>query len=98
MVRLNNLFADANAELDATLTDARGRRERFLVNLARHRRENDQLFPSDRTLADRVRDLATDVYGTSLPDDDKCALIEFLKKLRPGDIKKEPLQRAYPVS
>ena len=31
------------------------------------------------------------VYGTTLPDADKWALIEFLKKLRPGDIKKEPL-------
>jgi hypothetical protein len=31
------------------------------------------------------------VYGTNLPDADKWALIEFLKSLKPGDIKKEPL-------
>ena len=31
------------------------------------------------------------VYGTNLSDDDKWALIEFLKALKPGDIKKEPL-------
>jgi len=33
------------------------------------------------------------VYGTHLPDEDKWALIEYLKKLRPGDIKKEPLHK-----
>jgi hypothetical protein len=32
------------------------------------------------------------VYGTNLPDDDKRALIEFLKALRPGDIKKTPVR------
>jgi hypothetical protein len=31
------------------------------------------------------------VYGTNLPDDEKWALIEFLKALKPGDIKKAPL-------
>jgi hypothetical protein len=31
-------------------------------------------------------------YGTNLSDDDKWALIEFLKALRPGDVKKEPSQ------
>jgi hypothetical protein len=61
MIRLNNLFGDAKTELDATLADMGGRRERFLVSLARHRRENDELFKADRTLADRVRDLATDI-------------------------------------
>jgi hypothetical protein len=30
------------------------------------------------------------VYGTNLSDDDKWALIEFLKRLRPGEIKKDP--------
>jgi hypothetical protein len=35
------------------------------------------------------------VYGTTLSDDDKWALIEFLKKLRPGDVKKEPLHPTY---
>ena len=34
------------------------------------------------------------VYGTRLSDDDKWALIEFLKILRPGDIKKDPVRRA----
>ena len=34
------------------------------------------------------------VYGTKLSDDDKWALIEFLKVLRPGDIKKDPVRRA----
>jgi processive rubber oxygenase RoxA-like protein len=61
MVRLNNLLADAQAELDATIKDLTGRRERFLVELARHRRENDTLFPEDRTPAARARDLATDI-------------------------------------
>jgi hypothetical protein len=61
MIRLNDLFADMKAELDTTLADTSGRRERFLVNLARHRRENDAAFPSDRTLADRAHDLATDI-------------------------------------
>jgi hypothetical protein len=31
------------------------------------------------------------VYGTTLAEADKWALIEYLKKLRPGDIKKPPL-------
>jgi hypothetical protein len=61
MVRLNNLLADARTELDATLTDLTGRREHFVVNIDRHRRENDGLFPSDRTLGDRVKDLGSDV-------------------------------------
>jgi hypothetical protein len=61
LIRLNNLFADMNVELESTLKATDGRRERFLVNVARHRRENDAAFPSDRTLADRVRDLATDI-------------------------------------
>lgn len=61
MVRLNNLLADAKTELDATLADTRGRRERFLANLARHRRDNDPLFPQERTLASRAADLGTDI-------------------------------------
>jgi RoxA-like, cytochrome c-like len=32
-------------------------------------------------------------YGTILPDEDKWALVEFLKVLRPGEIKKDPIQR-----
>jgi hypothetical protein len=61
MVRLNNLLADARTELDATLADPAGRRERFLVNIDRHRRENDRLVPSDRALVDRVKDLGSDI-------------------------------------
>jgi hypothetical protein len=61
MMRLNNLFADMKTELEGTLTAADGRRERFLANLARRRRENDAAFPSDRTLAERARDVATDI-------------------------------------
>jgi hypothetical protein len=34
-------------------------------------------------------------YGTNLPDDEKWALIEFLKALRPGDIKKDPVQGSH---
>jgi hypothetical protein len=34
------------------------------------------------------------VYGTNLSDADKWALIEFLKRLRPGDIKKQPVPKA----
>jgi processive rubber oxygenase RoxA-like protein len=74
MVRLNNLLADARSELDATLRDLSGRRERFLVNLGRHRRENDALFPSDRTIADRVNDLATDI-------DLARAFVDYLKAI-----------------
>jgi len=74
MVRLNNLLADAKTELDATLTDLTGRRERFLVNLARHRRDNDTLFPSTRTLADRAKDLATDI-------DLAKAFVDYLKAI-----------------
>jgi hypothetical protein len=32
------------------------------------------------------------VYGTQLGDEDKWALIEYLKVLKPGEFKKEPLQ------
>jgi len=61
MIRLNNLFADMNTELESTLKSTDGRRERLLVDVAFHRRENDDLFPSERTLSERVRDLATDI-------------------------------------
>src|SRR4029079_9504730 len=54
MLRLNGLFKDMNTELEATLKDLSGRRERFLANIARHRIENDVTFPSDRPLADRA--------------------------------------------
>ena len=61
MLRLNDLFGDLKSELDATLADTGGRRERFLVSLGRHRRENDALFPSDRSITERARDLDTDI-------------------------------------
>ena len=44
------------------------------------------------TRASRRNSNTGHVYGTKLPDDDKWALIEFLKALRPGDIRKEPLR------
>jgi processive rubber oxygenase RoxA-like protein len=61
MLRLNDLFADIKTEMDATIKDTRGRRERFLVSLARHSRENDVAFPSDRSPGERVQDLAGDI-------------------------------------
>ena len=55
MVRINDLFEDMKGEVDATLKDTAGRRERFLANIARHRIENDAAVPSDRALAERAR-------------------------------------------
>jgi hypothetical protein len=74
MVRINDLFEDLKAELDTTLKDLSGRRERFLANVARHRFENDATFPSDRTLAERAKELATDVELAQ-------AFVEYLKKI-----------------
>lgn len=74
MLQLNNLFGDAKTQLDATLSDLGGRRERFLASLAQHRRENDQLFPGDRTLAQRAADLSTDL-------DLAKAFVEYLKMI-----------------
>ncbi len=74
MVRINDLFEDMKGEVDATLKDTLGRRERFLANVARHRIENDAAFPSDRTLAERGKDLATDVELAQ-------AFVEYLKKI-----------------
>ncbi len=74
MIRLNDMFADLKTALDATLKAGDGRRERFLVNLARHRRENDTAFPSDRTLAERAQDLATDI-------DLAQAFVDYLKAM-----------------
>ena len=48
-------------EVEATLKDTSGRRERFLANIARHRLENATNFPSDRRLSERAKDLATDI-------------------------------------
>ncbi|HKB09507.1 MAG TPA: di-heme-cytochrome C peroxidase [Vicinamibacterales bacterium] len=74
MVRLNNLVADTKTELDATLTDMTGRRERFLLNLARRRRENDVVFPSTRSVGERAKDLATDI-------DLAKGFVEYLKAI-----------------
>ena len=74
MVRINDLFEDMKGELDATLKDTSGRRERFLANVARHHIGNDAAFPSDRTLAERTKDLATDVELAQ-------AFVEYLKKI-----------------
>src|SRR2546427_1063705 len=61
MIRLNDLFADTKTELEATIKDTGGRRERFLLDLARYRREDEAAFPSDRSIGDRVKDLAADI-------------------------------------
>ncbi|HEX7140677.1 MAG TPA: di-heme-cytochrome C peroxidase [Vicinamibacterales bacterium] len=74
MVRINDLFEDMKGELDATLKDTSGRRERLLANVARHRIENDAAFPAERTLAERAKDLATDVELAQ-------AFVEYLKKI-----------------
>jgi len=74
MLRINDLFEDMKGEVDATLKDTAGRRERFLANVARHRIEDDATLPSDRTLAERAKDLATDI-------DLAQAFVEYLKKI-----------------
>jgi len=74
MVRINDLFGDMKEEVEATLKDTSGRRERFLANIARHRLENATNFPSDRLLAERAKDLATDIELAQ-------AFIEYLKKI-----------------
>ncbi|HEY7285698.1 MAG TPA: di-heme-cytochrome C peroxidase [Vicinamibacterales bacterium] len=74
MLRINDLFEDMKGELDATLKDVAGRRERFLANVARHKLENDAAFPSDRTLAERAKDLTTDIELAQ-------AFVEYLKKV-----------------
>jgi hypothetical protein len=61
MLRINDLFEDMQRELEATLKDLAGRRERFIANLARHHIENDRTFPLDRTLAERAKDLPADL-------------------------------------
>jgi hypothetical protein len=73
MVRINDLFEDMKTEVEATLKDLSGRRERFLASIARHRIENDATFPQDRTLAEG-KDLATDVELAQ-------AFVEYLKKI-----------------
>ena len=60
MIRLNDMFGDVKTELEATLKET-GRRERFLADVIRYKREDDDRFPSDRTVADRVKDLRSDV-------------------------------------
>jgi hypothetical protein len=60
MVRLNDLFGDVNIELEATLKET-GRRERFLADVVRYKRDDDERFPVDRTIADRVKDAKSDL-------------------------------------
>ena len=60
MIRLNDVFGDLKDELGATVKDT-GRRERFLINVARQRRDNDVKMPSTRTLGERVDDIGTDI-------------------------------------
>jgi len=60
MIRLNDMLGDVKTELDATLKET-GRRERFLVDVVRYKREDDDRFPVDRTIADRVQDLKSDL-------------------------------------
>ena len=60
MIRLNDMFGDVKTELDATIKD-NSRRERFLINVARYKREDDDRFPSDRTAAERLQDLKNDI-------------------------------------
>jgi hypothetical protein len=74
MLRLNDLFEDMKGELEATSKDTAGRRERFLASIARHRAENDAVFPSDRALAERAKDLATDIELAQ-------AFVDYLKKI-----------------
>jgi RoxA-like, cytochrome c-like len=49
------------------------------------------LFLYDTTKAGNSN--AGHVYGTQLTDDDKWALIEFMKILKPGEFKKQPVSR-----
>jgi hypothetical protein len=74
MLRINDLFEDLKGELEATLKDPSGRRERFLANVARHRIENDTTVPPDRTLAERAKNLPTDLELAQ-------AFVENLKKI-----------------
>jgi processive rubber oxygenase RoxA-like protein len=60
MIRLNDMLGDVKTELAATLEET-GRRERFLVNVVRYKREDDDRFPVDRTIAERVQDLKSDL-------------------------------------
>lgn len=60
MLRLNDMFADISTELQATLAEM-GRRERFLLAVARRARENDARLPTDRTTGDRLTSITTDL-------------------------------------
>src|SRR5262245_26754072 len=52
MIRLNDMFGDVRSELDATLRET-GRSERFLLNVVRYKKEDDDRFPSERSVSDR---------------------------------------------
>lgn len=60
MLRLNDMFGDVSTELGASLRET-GRRERFLIAVARRARENDAKMPPDRTTTNRISSLADDV-------------------------------------
>jgi len=60
MIRLNDMFGDVKAELEATLGET-GRRERFLADVVRFKLDDDEKFPSDRSLAERAKDLKSDL-------------------------------------
>ena len=50
------------------------------------------LFVYDTAIAGNSN--AGHVYGTQLSDDDKWALIEFMKELKPGELTKAPVRTA----
>ena len=60
MIRLNDMFGDVKTELEATIKET-GRRERFLADVIRYKREDDDCFPPIGPLADRVKDLRSDI-------------------------------------
>jgi hypothetical protein len=60
MIRLNDLFADVKKELTATVKET-GRRERFLLEVARRRRDNDAKMPSTRSASQRIDSLDEDL-------------------------------------
>jgi hypothetical protein len=60
MIRLNDMLGDVKTELEATFKE-NGRRERFLLDVLRYKREDDTLLPSDRTIDNRRQDLKSDL-------------------------------------
>lgn len=60
LIRLNDMFADLKAELDATIRQT-GRRGRFLASALKYRLANNQLLPTERTLSERAQTLTQDI-------------------------------------